>query len=121
MKRLPIALLVIIGGIMFVILGSANSWTSVQWFGGLITIAGWIWFKIAYADLMREITPIKHYSKRVRKIEREQGDYKQQRAALDSAFCRKMDAINKRHSQNISGKLVRNGKVIYMTEKEETA
>lgn len=126
MKKIPIALLVIIGGIVGLILGAANSWGMIELFSGIIILAGWIWFVILWDDLMKEITPVKHYSKRVRRIEREHGDYKAERAALDSSFRSKMDMLNKRHSQNVNGFCARNGQVIEFSngkviQKEETA
>ena len=121
MKKIPIALGVIIGGLMCVILGAANGWAAIIVIGGIAIIGGWAWFAKGWRELMNWMLPVRFYTNRIRRIEKEAKLNKAEQAAIDSAVNRKLNRLCTRQTINGFVRTKDNSKVVEFTNKEETA
>lgn len=106
MKRLPIAVGLMVFGLFWVILGTANGWAAVATIAGLMVIAGFVWFCLIWDKVMKMLTPLKGYDKRVRRVEERQRDQSAYRDLRDKTVDHKLNALEKRGSQNIKGQVI---------------
>lgn len=112
MKRLPIAVGLMVFGLFWVILGTANGWAAVATIAGLMVIAGFVWFCLIWEKVMKLLTPLRGYDKRVRRLEERFKTKDAYRDLKEKTVDHEIANLKKTKSQNIKSQ------VIYMSRKE---
>ena len=106
MKKMPIAVGMMVFGVMWVVLGAANGWVAITTAASIATFGGFVWFCLIWDKLMKLLIPLKHYDKRVRKLEDKCKDYAESRNYRDKSVDNKINALQKRGSQNVKGQVI---------------
>ena len=112
MAKIPITVGMMVCGLACVTLGAANGWIAASLIGAAATIGGFVWFCILWEQVAINLRKIRTYDKRVRRLEEKCNDQTDYRNLHDKSVDRKLNALEKRSSQNI------NGKVVFITRKE---
>lgn len=103
MKKIPIAVGLMVFGFFGVILGFANNWPAIGTGGSVMTFAGFFWFCWLWDSVVGLLNKVKYYDRRVRRVQddtREQAAY---RDLKDKSTDNRIKAIEKRNSQKIKG------------------
>lgn len=118
MKKIPIAVGLMVFGFFGIFIGYANSWVPVGTGGSILAFAGFFWFCYLWDKLVCLLLPLKSYSKRVRRAEDRQRDQTAYRDLRDKSIDRQLKALEKRGSQNNKGFVRIGDKVINFERKE---
>ena len=99
MKRIPVAVGLMVFGFFGVFLGMANSWVPIGTGGSIMSFGGFFWFCYLWdTKVMKLLTPLKSYDKRVRRLEERNRDQNAYRDLRDKSIDNKLNALEKRGS-----------------------
>ena len=118
MKRIPVSVRMMVFGLLWTIVGAANSWAAISAIAGVIVMIGFVWFCLMWDKLYISLVKAKSYDKRVRRNEERQKDQDAHRDMMDKTNSRRLNALEKRSSQTIKGYIRKSGEIINFERKE---
>lgn len=106
MKKIPIAVGMMVFGFFGVILGFANSWVPIGTGGSIMAFAGFFWFCWLWDSVVSLLNKVKYYDKRVRRMQDDNRDQKSYRDLTDKSTERRIKALEKRAGQTWKAQIV---------------
>ena len=76
MKKIPIAVGMMVFGFFGIFIGYANSWVPVGTGGSIMAFAGFFWFCWLWDSVVSLLNKVKYYDKRVRRMQDDNRDQK---------------------------------------------
>ena len=116
-KRMPVAVGLMVFGIVWLVISAANSWVVPGTVSAIAVFAGFVWFCLIWDKVCIYLIKAKYYDSRMRRKESDQKEKDAYRDLHDRAVDNKLKALEKRSSQSVIGKL-RRGDTIYEIRKD---
>lgn len=110
--KMPVAVGMMVFGFVGMVVSAANSWAVPGTISVIAVFAGFVWFCLIWDKVVKMITPLKSYDKRVRRLEEREREREDYRNLKDKSIDNKLNALEKKSNQNIKGQ------VIYINRKE---
>ena len=112
MKKIPIAVGLMVFGFFGVIVGFANNWVPIGTGASIMAFVGFFWFCYLWDSVVSLLNKVKYYDRRVRRMADYNRDQNAYRELRDKSIDNRLKDMQKRASQNIKGQ------VIYINRKE---
>lgn len=106
MKKIPIAVGLMVFGFFGVFLGMANSWVPVGTGGSIMAFAGFFWFCWLWDSVISLLNKVKYYDRRVRRMQDDNREQKSYRELTDKSTDHRIKALEKRAGQTWKGQIV---------------
>ncbi len=106
MKKIPIAVGMMVFGFFGVILGFANSWMPVGTGGSIMAFVGFFWFCWLWDSVVSLLNKVKYYDRRVRRMQDDNREQKSYRELTDKSTDHRIKALEKKAGQTWKGQIV---------------
>lgn len=113
MKRLPIAVGIMVLGTVYLIISAANNWVIPETVCSITVFAGFIWFCFIWSNIHKLLIPLKSHYKRCRRREEAERERMDAQELRNKSIDHKINALQTR--QSMKGQITtKDGKLLYM-------